>query len=364
MSDENLLARAAQAYGIELCYYDTWGRAHEASPEVLRALLGSLGFAAGSDEEIERGLTAREAAERRCPIDPTTVVREDADHMRVRIPALRNGSSIKLELAWEGGELEHHWFWMPELATLETYSVEGTEWLVKRVPLPRPLRLGYHRVRLIWMQEPELETFADARLIVCPTRARAVKQRGAGLAVSLYGLRSERNWGCGDFTDLEAVIDAFAPAGAAFVSLNPLHAIANRQPYNTSPYLPQCAFFRNFIYLDVERVGDAHLDDAMRREIEELRASEFVEYERVARLKLAVLGRIFEQFLAGRGPAHLEQEEFMMYAQSQGQLLWDYATYCALDEEMHRRDPNVWLWTDWPKEYRDSGSFASDEFYK
>jgi len=68
--------------------------------------------------------------------------------------------------------------------------------------------------------------------------------------------------------------------------------------------------------------------------------------------------------LAGRGPAHLEQEEFMMYAQSQGQSLWDYATYCALDEEMHRRDPNVWLWTDWPKEYRDPDSFATNEFFK
>ncbi len=125
MSDENLLARAAQAYGIELRYYDTWGRAHEASPEVLRALLGSLGFAAGSDEEIARGLAEREAAERRRPIDPTLVVREDADHLRVRIPAQRNGASIKLEIEWEGGELEHHWFWMPELRTLETLQRGG-----------------------------------------------------------------------------------------------------------------------------------------------------------------------------------------------------------------------------------------------
>ncbi|MDP8989391.1 MAG: hypothetical protein M3N41_04835, partial [Acidobacteriota bacterium] len=195
MSDENLLARAAQAYGIELRYYDTWGRAHEASPEVLRALLGSLGFAAGSDEEIARGLAEREAAERRRAINPTLVVREDADHLRVRIPARRNGASIKLEIEWEGGELQHHWFWMPELGTLESYSVEGGEWLTKRVPLPSPLRLGYHRARLIWMQEPELETFAEARLIVCPRRAKGVEQRGAGLAVSLYGLRSGRNWG-------------------------------------------------------------------------------------------------------------------------------------------------------------------------
>jgi len=362
MSYENLLARAAQAYGIELCYHDTWGRAHEASPEVLRALLASQGFPAESAEEIERGLAVRQAAEWRRPIDPTLVVRQDADHLRVRIPAGRTGASLKLEIEWENGELEHHWFWMPQLGTLETANVEGVDWLVKRVPLPKVLRLGYHRVRLLWMQGPELETFAEARLIVCPARAKSVDQRAAGLALSLYGLRSSRNWGCGDFTDLQAVIDAFAPAGAAFVALNPLHAIANRQPYNTSPYLPQCAFFRNFIYLDVERIGDPHLDDAMRREIEELRASEFVEYERVARLKLAALGNVFEQFRAGRGPAHFRQDEFEAYIESQGQLLRDYATFCALDEEMHRRDPNVWLWTDWPEEYRDPRSVATGEF--
>ena len=59
--------------------------------------------------------------------------------------------------------------------------------------------------------------FAEARFIVCPhARASGRKRRVAGVAVSLYGLRSARNWGCGDFTDLRALIDAFAPAGAAF----------------------------------------------------------------------------------------------------------------------------------------------------
>ena len=361
MNYQELLARAAQAYGIELRYTDTWGREHEPSPEVLRALLESLGFSAGSAEEIERGLAARVAARWHQPIEPTLVVREDLDHLRVHIPASRNSASMKVEIEWEGGELQHHWFWTAELPTLETASVEGNEWLAKRVPLPA-LRLGYHHVRLLWVHEPQLETFAEARFIVCPRQAKAAGQRSAGLAVSLYGLRSTRNWGCGDFTDLEALIDAFAPAGAAFIALNPLHAIANRQPYNTSPYLPQCAFFRNFIYLDVERIGDARLDDDMRREIAELRASEFVEYERVARVKLAALWRIFEQFLAGRGPAQLERDQFDAYIASQGQLLRDYATFCALDEEMHRRDPNVWLWTDWPDEYRNPRSAATGEF--
>jgi len=361
MNYHDLLARAAQIYGIELRYTDTWGREHEAPPEVLRALLASLGFSAGSAEEIERGLAERETARWRQPIEPTLVIREDLDHLRVHIPASRNGASMKVEIEWENGELQHHWFWMAELPTLESANVEGSEWLAKRVPLPG-LRLGYHRIRMLWVHEPQLETFGEARLTVCPRRAKAAEQRGAGLAVSLYGLRSGRNWGCGDFTDLEGLIDAFAPAGTAFIALNPLHAIANRQPYNTSPYLPQCAFFRNFIYLDVERIGDAQLDVDMRREIGELRASEFVEYERVARVKLAALAKIFEQFLAGRGPAHLEQDQFDAYVASQGQLLRDYATFCALDEEMHRRDPNVWLWTQWPEEYRDPRSTATGEF--
>ena len=90
MSDETLLARAAQAYGIELCYYDTWGRAHQASPEVLRALLGSLGFAAGSDQEIEKGLAARETAERRRQIDP--IGRTETPIARQTVTETRAGS--------------------------------------------------------------------------------------------------------------------------------------------------------------------------------------------------------------------------------------------------------------------------------
>jgi 4-alpha-glucanotransferase len=362
MSYEELLARVAAAYGIEPRYTDIWGKVHETSPGVTRAILAALGLRVGSAEEIERVLAQRAAAEWREPIDATLVVREDADHIRLRIPASRNGASVKLEIQWEGGDLEHRWFWTPELRTLDTATLEGGEWVAKRLPLPQSLRLGYHRIRLCWMQEPQLETFGEARFIVCPARAKPVDRRMAGLAISLYGLRSARNWGCGDFTDLHAISDAFAPAGAAFIALNPLHAIANRQPYNTSPYLPQSALFRNFIYLDVERIGDPQIDDETRREIDALRASEFVEYERVARLKLTALGRIFEQFRAGRGPAHIEQDHFDAYVEEQGPMLDDYAVYCALDEEMRRRDANVWLWTDWPPEYREPRSAAVHEF--
>src|SRR5439155_11612294 len=92
--------------------------------------------------------------------------------------------------------------------------------------------------------------------IVTPDRAWLPPgAKRAGLGVMLYGLRSRRNWGCGDFRDLRDLIDWAVPAlHADFIALNPLHAIHNRRPYNTSPYLPNSIFYRNFLYIDVERV--------------------------------------------------------------------------------------------------------------
>ena len=168
------------------------------------------------------------------------VVFEDSDAIPLRIPAEHAGGSVKLEFRWENGEIEHHWFWLPELPELERVSIAGREFISKRAPLPA-LRLGYHDIRAYWVKEPEQEAFESARFIVCPRRAREVEGRMAGVALSLYGLRSARNWGVGDFTDLRAVVDSLAPSGAAFIALNPLHAIPNRQPYNTSPYLPLCS---------------------------------------------------------------------------------------------------------------------------
>jgi 4-alpha-glucanotransferase len=185
-------------------------------------------------------------------------------------------------------------------------------------------------------------------------------------------VRSDRNWGCGDFTDLRAVIDwAVDEMSASFIALNPLHAIHNRRPFNTSPYLPNCVYYQNFLYLDVEAIEDFARSRRARRfrdcgetvrEIDELRGSAHVEYERVASVKLRFLKLLFLEFLRERRRGTARSREFDAFVAREGTLLEDFATYCALDEYLHRRNPDLWLWTEWPAEYQDPHSQGTREF--
>jgi 4-alpha-glucanotransferase len=192
-------------------------------------------------------------------------------------------------------------------------------------------------------------------------------RRLAGIAISLYGLRSERNWGAGDFGDLERFTGwARREAGASFVALNPLHALANRSPYNTSPYLPASTFYRNFLYLDIEAVPEykvSGLAQRMRAQAEErivaLRSAELVDYEGVARLKRVFLQVLYREFL--RGGAE-RRGEFDRFRRKEGRLLERFAVYSALDEYLHRRDRNLWIWPDWPAHYQDPDSPEVAEF--
>src|SRR4051794_23068363 len=109
-------------------------------------------------------------------------------------------------------------------------------------------------------------------------------RRGWGIAVQLYALRSRRNWGHGDFTDLARLIPAVAAHGASAIGLNPLHALFADRAEEASPYAPNSRLFLNVLYIDVEAIPEfpraalAGLDAA----ISSLRAAELIDYAGVA----------------------------------------------------------------------------------
>ncbi len=305
---------------------------------------------------------------------PTMVLSQQQQEIAIQLPQSAADASVELNFIFEDGERSNSVFPLASLPDRGSASLRGENFVRKFLPLPTRIPLGYHQIEIQIRYGSESLTRGSSRLIVCPDRAYAPGNRAAGVAVSLYSLRSGRNWGCGDFTDLYKLIDwAATDLGASFVGLNPLHAIPNRQPYNTSPYLPNCSFYRNPLYLDIERIEDfakSHRAQTIlagaivQAGISALRASKHVEYEKIYRLKLRFLKLLFRSFAHEIRAKTARAAEFRRYIQSEGSLLDRFAVYCALDEAIHKKDRNIWIWPDWPREFQNPDSEETAGFAK
>ena len=360
------LRRAAAAHGVQDVYWDIWGREHQPDDDIKQAVLTSIGVDSASLESVDNSLLAWLQRERIALLPSCVVTSSNEPFLPVAFPDGATGSAI-LTVTTEDGDTLTITANLPDLNPIESIEINDSRWTRAALPLPANLAHGYHHATLTANQ-----TTATCQLIHCPDRVYQPPtiqpdQRLAGIAISLYGLRSSRNWGCGDFADLHKFSTwASRHAGTAFVALNPLHALANRSPYNTSPYLPASTFYRNFIYLDIESIpeyADSPLAQSLRPRaqdrIEALRAEEFVNYEGVARLKRFFLQVLYRQFLRG-GPAR--RTEFDSFRRKEGRLLERFAVYSALDEYLHRRDKNLWIWPDWPAEFQNPDSDAVAQF--
>jgi 4-alpha-glucanotransferase len=83
---------------------------------------------------------------------------------------------------------------------------------------------------------------------------------------------------------------------------------------------------------------------------------------RCATLKLRILRCVFRQFMNEYRGDTERAREFRRYIEAEGELLDRFAVYSALDEWIHRRNPDVWLWKDWPAEYQNPDSTGTPEF--
>lgn len=370
-----LLRTAAEEAGIQPEFWDIFGHKHELTPELTQRLLGVMGLDASGQPALERSLRGRRAKEWE-QLAPAVVVVEQAE-VGVAVKAAGSpGARLHWRLEWEEGGVHEGWFEWDSLPLLTEHGGKSE----RQWRCPVEAALGYHTLRLRWAPADGASQQMATRLIVCPSRAYLPPflERGekrAGLAVSLYGVHSEKTWGCGDFTALRGVIDWVATnAGGSFVALNPLHAIFNRQPYNTSPYLPSTIFYRNFLYLDVEAIPEVASNAVARRllaseriqaEILELNGSEYVEYERVARLKRLFLLVAFREFYRTHWVGESERGlAFARYVAAEGVRLEEFALFSALDHWLHKKYPDVWVWPQWPVEYHQPGSQACRDYQK
>ena len=177
-----------------------------------------------------------------------------------------------------------------------------------------------------------------------PHAVKGPAGRRGPLTVQLYGVRSGRNWGHGDFSGLLALVELAAEVGAGGVGLNPLHALFDGPPAEPSPYSPSSRLFLNPLYIDLDAVPEfeGQRTAEMTATIERLRQSEFVDYLGVAALKRHSLRAAHQAFLQHAAPAR--REDFAAFRRSRSPALPRFAAFEVLRERF--RQP----WWTWPPE--------------
>jgi 4-alpha-glucanotransferase len=214
----------------------------------------------------------------------------------------------------------------------------------RAIDWPQALPFGVYRLQLT----DATATAEEVPLISAPQTAFGGDfDRCWLLAVQLYGVRSARNWGLGDFTDLEGLIKLAGDLGADGVGLNPLHALFDDRPGDCSPYSPNSRLFLNGLYIDVEKLPEFHLDAATRDALAPLRAGDVVDYVAVAGLKWRALRSAFASFKANAKPAR--QQDFDKFRTERNPLLSRFACFEVLRHKFGKP------WWEWPEEWQQPG---------
>ena len=166
--------------------------------------------------------------------------------------------------------------------------------------------------------------------------------KGAGTAIPVFSLRTESDFGVGDFYDLKEMVDWAAAAGQTFLQILPINDTTMTGTWVDSyPYKANSIYALHPMFLRLEAIGE--LKDKKRREYyenlrKELNALPEVDYERVNKAKAEYCREIF----ASDGAKTMASPEYKAFIEKNGHWLLPYAAFCVLRDRFGTPDFNKW----------------------
>ena len=323
MKDDAALGQLARAHGVLTSYRDMQGRERTASPDTLRAMLAAVSVAAEDANLVAESLEAL-GADSRARRFPEEVVIESRKETTLTLGSfddwqLRRDEAEEVLARGRAADA----IVLPALAS-DVYAIE----------------VGHSAVR---------ETI---RVIAAPARAPSVQDQAKlprvwGVNLALYGLRSSRNAGLGDYADLTDVARIAGRHGADFVGTNPLHATGHSSKA-FSPYSPSHRGFLNtgHIALDaipgLESAPEAHrILSAEETGLARHRSTRHVDYDRQRTTHQRLLAALYDAFQVGA--AAWARDSLSSFADKRGSDLARFARFEAMADQL---GPD---WREWPR---------------
>ena len=357
MAARNALNQLARLYNIQSAYHDGLGILRRAPAEAILRVLQVLGAPLHRLDDAPDARRQRHQELWQRVIEPVVVVWENQPAiLRTRVPSRLANATASFSIILENGATLAGTLGDDSISTSVTREVEGARFVTRRLVGLGQIPSGYHRLKL---RIGELEV--DGDLICAPPQAYAPPENTKrwGLFCPLYALRSSRDWGAGNFSDLRRLIDYTAGFGGHAVATLPMLASFLDEPFNPSPYAPVSRLFWNEFYLDVESIAELeHCTEAKSllsagfvAELRRLRNAPLVPYRNTMARKREILEALLRCLLNSSSQRRSEFEIFI----AGHPIAQDYAEFRAKSEGERK------VWFAWPAENR-QGRLRSEDY--
>ncbi|MBE6239151.1 MAG: 4-alpha-glucanotransferase [Bacteroidales bacterium] len=197
---------------------------------------------------------------------------------------------------------------------------------------------GENRWFLNVPEKGEMTVEADAQV-----RFSGRDWKGAGTAIPVFALRTEDDFGVGEFYDLKKMVDWAAATGQSILQLLPINDTTMLHTWEDSyPYNPNSTFALHPQFLHLPAVG-VKVDEDYKALQAELNSLAQIDYERVNNLKIELLyqayGKTFKKLSA--------TARYQEFVEKNGFWLLPYAAFCVLRDQ--NRTPDFTQWKGYAK---------------
>ena len=164
--------------------------------------------------------------------------------------------------------------------------------------------------------------------------------RGAGTAIPVFSLRTESDFGIGEFKDLRPLVDWAAATGQCIIQLLPVNDTTRKGEWKDSyPYSPISSFALHPLYINLQALGIRETV-AFKKEQAELNALEELDYPRVFQAKMKYIRKAFKT----RGARDMDTPGFKKFVLENEYWLEEYAQFCAKRDSL---EPEYYRWMQW-----------------
>ncbi len=223
---------------------------------------------------------------------------------------------------------------------------------LSNAPLPISYKYGVYNVaekqfvrfedgnnRIVWEAAAQgKQVIVNDGFAVLPT----TQWKGAGVAIPVFSLRSEKSFGVGEFTDMKLLVDWAKSVGLKLVQILPINDTTANKIYTDSyPYSAISAFALHPIYLNVTQVADKanqSIVAAYAEQQQALNSLQQMDYVATIDTKWEIIKRLYPL----QKTKTFKSKDYQAFYDQNEHWLVPYAAFCYLRDIYGTSDFNQW----------------------